>query len=322
MNFNKLVFKKRIYIRTRAKRAKRPKRSKRSNNISSNITTVSQMDSESIKSIIKEEENACGLLYKKILDEEIHTVEQGFLKAISQESIKTTNAESAYKKALLEAKVREDELVLKISSEATRATNAESANILSIKANTINIEKLLKTDLLNNSTNNTRNGNKCLISNTTGNWNTANGCMAAEKNTIGNGNTSMGNGSLSSNTIGNNNTAVGNWSIGSNISGNNNTSVGLWSMSENKTGSNNTAVGLSSGPTMDNLINTTSIGNGAEVTQSNTIRLGNEEITNVSTSGSLTTGAITFPSIAGKKGQVLMTDGLGNASWVDIKTLL
>ena len=58
-------------------------------------------------------------------------------------------------------------------------------------------------------------------------------------------------------------------------------------------------------------------GSGASVAASNTIQLGNTSVTNVKTSGSVTTGAITIPNTDGSADQVLKTDGSGVLSWTN-----
>jgi hypothetical protein len=65
----------------------------------------------------------------------------------------------------------------------------------------------------------------------------------------------------------------------------------------------------------NNLENVTAIGNGAIVTASNTVQLGNANVTNVKTNGTLTAGAVTYPNIHGNSGQVLSTTGTGTLTW-------
>ena len=52
------------------------------------------------------------------------------------------------------------------------------------------------------------------------------------------------------------------------------------------------------------------------MTESNTIQLGNTDVTNVKTSGTITAGAVIYPKTDGTNGQFLKTDGSGNLSWV------
>ena len=62
------------------------------------------------------------------------------------------------------------------------------------------------------------------------------------------------------------------------------------------------------------------IGAGAIVNASNKIQLGDTNITNVGTSGSITAGAITIPNTDGLANQVLKTDGSGILSWATPST--
>jgi hypothetical protein len=142
-------------------------------------------------------------------------------------------------------------------------------------------------------------GNNALIANTTGTSNTALGTGASAKITEGYGNTSSGYISLSNLTTGNNNTAIGYSSL---------TTV--------TTGSNNTAIGYLADIGGANVSNATAIGNSAIASASNTIQLGNNNISKVNTAGKLQTGAVTYPNTDGTNGQLLATDGAGNINWV------
>lgn len=84
------------------------------------------------------------------------------------------------------------------------------------------------------------------------------------------------------------NTAVG-YSALSATTGSGNTALGRSTGTTNTSGSNNTFLGQSSNASVNNLTNATAIGNGAEVSASNTIQLGNGSVTNVNTSGTITT---------------------------------
>jgi hypothetical protein len=155
---------------------------------------------------------------------------------------------------------------------------------------------------------NTTFGNQALINNTTGSTNTAIGYKSLFINTTGEGNTANGVSSLTSNNTGNENTAMGYQSLYSNINGNTNTAIGLQSLKNNTTGSNNTALGMQSlltntignyntaigklaDVTNNNLTNTTAIGYNAKVSTSNTIQLGDTNITDVKTAGTVTARA-------------------------------
>ena len=179
---------------------------------------------------------------------------------------------------------------------------------------------------------NTAIGNEALLSNTTGGYNTASGYEALRANTTGGNNTASGNSALKSNTTGPENTAIGTGALISNTEGRANTASGLSALKSNTTGGYNTASGreaLTSNTTGDfntaigfqadvvanNLTNATAIGNGALVASSNTMQLGNTDVTNVKTSGTITAGAITIPNIDGSANQVLQTDGSGALTW-------
>jgi uncharacterized protein (TIGR02145 family) len=118
--------------------------------------------------------------------------------------------------------------------------------------------------------------------------NTVTGGSSLTGNTTGYGNTVNGFSSLANNTTGNNNIAIGHSSIGNNTIGSYNIAIGNGSQRSNYNGNNNIAFGHSAGVSADNLTNTTAIGNGATVTTSNTIQLGNTNVTDVKTAGTIT----------------------------------
>ena len=144
---------------------------------------------------------------------------------------------------------------------------------------------------------NTAIGMQALYNNTIGFQNTAIGPVALLSNIIGSRNTAIGHGSLNSNTTSDNtaygaysmqktssgtkNTGIGGAALQNNITGQNNTALGYSALIVNIDGSNNTAIGYNAGPPTGNtgLSNTTCIGNGATVLFSNTIKLGNNDIT-------------------------------------------
>lgn len=147
--------------------------------------------------------------------------------------------------------------------------------------------------------NNTAIGFSSLKANTSGRNNIANGAFALTQNMEGVANIAIGSWALSSNINGNYNIAVGtealirnatgiyNTAIGNNASLNNvvgsfNTAIGHEALSNNTTGSNNVAVGVQSGPSTSNLKNTVAIGFRSIVNESNTIQLGNPDITKLS----------------------------------------
>ena len=185
---------------------------------------------------------------------------------------------------------------------------------------------------------NTSNGYQALLSNTSGNGNTAIGSQALYSNITGYNNTANGYNALYSN-ISHNNTANGASALYSNTSGRYNTANGASALYLNISGQYNTANGYHAGTyitggaapnaTSSNSVylgaqtkafadaqtNEIVIGYNAIGAGSNTVTLGNTDITNVKTSGSLTAGAITYPNTAGTSGYVLTTNGTNTASW-------
>jgi hypothetical protein len=114
------------------------------------------------------------------------------------------------------------------------------------------------------------------------------GANALNALTGGDGNVALGYDAAKSVTTALYNTAVG-YSALSATTGTGNTALGRSTGTTNTSGSNNTFLGQSSNASANNLSNATAIGNGAEVTASNTIQLGNGSVTNVNTSGTITT---------------------------------
>ncbi|MHA8097652.1 hypothetical protein U8591_10975 [Aquirufa antheringensis] len=165
---------------------------------------------------------------------------------------------------------------------------------------------------------NTANGSYALHSNTTGEVNTANGNGALYSNETGRYNTANGASSLSNNLNGSQNTANGFSALSRNSSGENNTANGYNALSLNATGSNNTAIGSEANVLLENLTNTTAIGYQAKVNTSNSIQLGNTDVTNVKTSGMITAGTVTYPNTHGTNGQVLTTTGSGTLTFTSI----
>jgi hypothetical protein len=133
--------------------------------------------------------------------------------------------------------------------------------------------------------------------------------------TTGSGNTSVGAESMMSLTTGMYNTSIGNQSL-INTTGSSNVGVGQGAGGTITTGSNNTMIGTSANVSANNLSNSTALGNGAIVEASNSVQLGNTNVTNVKTSGTLTAGGVTYPNAHGTTGQVLSTTGSGTLTWV------
>ena len=162
---------------------------------------------------------------------------------------------------------------------------------------------------------NTAIGSSALQANTTGVSNTASGYNALYSNTVGYNNTASGKGALSSNTEGFRNTAIGSTALSFNTTGTGNTAIGEYALYSNTVGYNNTAIGHQANVASGSLSNTTAIGAFAIVSASNTIQLGNTEVTDVRTSGTLTAGTVTYPNTHGSANQVLSTTGSGTLTW-------
>lgn len=140
------------------------------------------------------------------------------------------------------------------------------------------------------------------------------GANALNALTSGDGNVALGYDAAKSVTNTLYNTAVG-YSALSATTGTGNTALGRSTGTTNTSGSNNTFLGQSSNASVNNLSNATAIGNGAEVTASNTIQLGNSSVTNVNTSGTITTSGsmgigTTSPNSAAALEIVSTTKGL------------
>jgi len=167
----------------------------------------------------------------------------------------------------------------------------------------------------NTGVNNSAMGYNSLKSNTTGLSNTSNGVSSLFTNSSGSYNNANGVSALYWNSSGNYNLANGFTSLLNNTIGSYNTAIGKASLSTNTSGNHNTAVGNMANVLSFNLENATAIGDSAIVAASNSIQLGNTNVINVKTSGTLTLGAVTYPSIHGNIGQVLTTTGSGTLTW-------
>ena len=158
-------------------------------------------------------------------------------------------------------------------------------------------------------------GYQSLVNIVSGDNNTAMGFVSMNVLTSGKNNTGMGSYALHNNSVGDGNTAIGEQSL-QQTTNSGNTAIGSYSLITNVSGSNNTALGSNADVVTNALTNATAIGYGAKVATNNTIQLGNTSVTNVNTSGALTTGTVTYPNVHNAiSGQVLITDGNGVASW-------
>ena len=158
-------------------------------------------------------------------------------------------------------------------------------------------------------------GYSSLQLNTTGQYNTAVGNASLYANTTGQYNTALGQTSLQFNTIGNRNTSIGHGSLLNNTEGNYNVALGDSSLQFNTVGNYNVSIGYQANTSFESDSNCIAIGYGATTNGSNKVQIGNSDITNLKTFGTITAGAITYPNITGTVGQVLTTDGAGNATW-------
>jgi hypothetical protein len=171
---------------------------------------------------------------------------------------------------------------------------------------------------MNTGNNNTATGAEALYNNSETSDNTAIGAKALYNN-IGSYNTATGAEALYNHILGTDNTAIGAKALRSDISGAGNTAIGKGSLSSNVEGNYNTAIGFNADVNAGTLSNTTAIGYGAIVTASNTIQLGNTSVTNVTTSGTITAGTVTYPNSAPlTDGKVLAANADGSAAWVDL----
>jgi hypothetical protein len=193
--------------------------------------------------------------------------------------------------------------------------------------------------LSNNTTGelNTAIGSNSLSRNITGSYNTVTGSGALQLNTSGSQNTAIGYGTLPNNTTGINNTGVGMSTLIGNTTGSGNVALGISSLQTNISGSDNIAIGNVADVSSSSLSNAIAIGAGAKVTSSNTIQLGNTDITDVKTSGIISStkgflppkitsvqrdaisspqlGLIIFCYNCSVKGQMQYFDG---SDWVDM----
>jgi len=137
--------------------------------------------------------------------------------------------------------------------------------------------------------NNTAVGPGALQTNATGGFNTSVGSDALKMNT-GSYNIAVGSNALKNNAGGDFNTAMGFGSNASHTSGSNNSSFGTSALASN-TGSGNTAIGAFA-DVYAAISNATAIGFQANATASNTIQLGNANVTDVKTSGTVTAAGL------------------------------
>ena len=147
-----------------------------------------------------------------------------------------------------------------------------------------------------------------------GSYNTAIGARALTNGDDGGYNTAIGASSIEK-VEGDNNSGLGYRTLFNTTTGDANTAVGSNAGDTNTTGSNNTLIGSNSDVGSNNLTNATAIGYNAIVDAPNKIRLGDSNMTNIETSGTITAGAVTYPNTDGTANQVLKTNGSGTLAW-------
>jgi hypothetical protein len=133
----------------------------------------------------------------------------------------------------------------------------------------------------------------------------------------GDNNTAVGSSALGSSASGSRNTGIGGNTMSA-VTGNDNASLGYFSGKLLTTGSQNTFIGVNAdvlAASNSAVTNSTAIGYNAKVAADNSIQLGNSDVTNVKTSGTITAGVVTYPKTDGTSGQVLSTNGTGTLSW-------
>lgn len=170
--------------------------------------------------------------------------------------------------------------------------------------------------LLRNTTarDNVATGTSSMEYNTAGAYNVASGSFSLYNNTTGNDNVGIGVNALYYNQTGTKNVAIGKSALQGTTS-ERNIGIGYYAGLNNTTGYYNIAIGSESDMGATNLQNAIVIGYGATVSASNSIVMGNTNITNMKTSGTITAGAVTYPKTDGTNGQMLITNGSGTASW-------
>ena len=175
-------------------------------------------------------------------------------------------------------------------------------------------------------TNNISTGYQALLANTTGYNNAVHGNYALKSNTIGNFNTANGAGSLFSNTSGSSNTADGASALGANTTGAHNIAVGYLAgyyiadgATANQTSSSSVYLGASTKALADGGENEIVIGYDAIGNGSNSVTLGNTDITKTILNGNVGIGTAdpnyTLEVVGTASSTLFTTAGGDSADW-------
>jgi hypothetical protein len=164
---------------------------------------------------------------------------------------------------------------------------------------------------------NTAVGNDAMQFNDGGSFNTAVGALALQDQKAGQGNTAIGYNSLNNKDESNFNTAVGHISLFNISTGFKNIGIGDNVGTLLSTGSRNVLIGSGANVLANNNVNSIVIGEGAVGAGSNTVTLGNDNITDTHLKGNVIfSSTITADGATGTPGQVLSSTGT-NVEWVD-----
>jgi hypothetical protein len=164
---------------------------------------------------------------------------------------------------------------------------------------------------------NTAVGNDAMQFNDGGSFNTAVGALALQDQKAGQGNTAIGYNSLNNKDESNFNTAVGHISLFNISTGFKNIGIGDNVGALLSTGSRNVLIGSGANVLANNNANSIVIGEGAVGAGSNTVTLGNNNITDTHLKGNVIfSSTITADGATGTPGQVLSSTGT-NVEWVD-----
>ena len=150
--------------------------------------------------------------------------------------------------------------------------------------------------------------------------NVAIGYTALTLNSGGTQNVAVGSQALDENTTGQYNTAVGYNALNANTSGENNIAIGKEAMAANTTGQKNVVIGTDADLGAGDLENAIAIGFSATVNVSNTIQLGNSDITRVTTAGVVSSTGYTDSSL-GPKNELLVVGDDARIISTDILTI-